>query len=309
MTPDAAVIAFDTTARSILPGALDTLGVSAARGSLSAALAAAIRVASTGPASADSIELVLVSPLVREELDSATARIRASWPGRIRVVRLRPAPWDTARPSVEARGSANDAVVAGLSLAGVLRSPASVRVVRHRLTSTDSAWARGAGHVLVHWPESDADAEWTRRDSIDAIGAAASAGGAIISRFPRLWMLRGTAVARWADGEPAAVEHSAGDGCVRDLGILVDEAGDLTLRAPFRAFVAPLLAPCGGVRDVAPIEPGLRASITGAGGLASAVGLRNRETSSSRWAPWLLALAALLLTVELRVRRSGHRVA
>ena len=92
------LIEFDSAAsRSASIGALDTTRRSPARGSLSAALAAATRAGVVESATADSVELVLVSPLVREEIDDATARIRGAWPGRIRVVQVRAAVAPTRR--------------------------------------------------------------------------------------------------------------------------------------------------------------------------------------------------------------------
>lgn len=59
-----------------------------ARGSLSAALVAALRATPSVRNGADSIELVLVSPLTVSEIDRATPTVRALWPGRARLVRV-----------------------------------------------------------------------------------------------------------------------------------------------------------------------------------------------------------------------------
>jgi hypothetical protein len=119
-----------------------------------------------------------------------------------------------------------------------------------------------------------------------------------------LWSLQGSAVARWADGESAAVEHAAGDGCIRDVGVLVDDASDVTLRAPFRRFASQLVGPCGGTRSARPLSEAGVAALIGNGGLASARALTDGKTASSRWTPWLLAFAALLLIAELAARRT-----
>jgi hypothetical protein len=302
---DDQLIVFDSSAAR--PGgasALDSLVTSDARGSLSAALAAAIRAASRVASQTDSIEVVLVSPLAEEEADDATPRIRATWPGRIRVVPVRSAlALDTLR-DVDVRAPANDAVAAGLSLIATSASSSSVRVIRERMTAADSAWARGRGHVLVHWPATDDGAEWLPRQPIDAIGGVTANGATVVARFPRLWSLQGFAIARWADGEPAAVERAVGEGCIRDVAVLIDEASDVTLRAPFRRFVTELLAPCGGVRATRPLSAEYVASLAGSGGLASARALGDGTTGSSRWTPWLLAVAALLLIAELAIRRT-----
>ncbi len=306
------LVVFDSAAeREAGFSPLDTTHVSPARGSLSAAIAAATRTGVVESASADSVELVLVSPLVREEIDDATARVRAAWPGRIRIVPIRAVPSDTSPLRLALGADRNDAVVAGLSLMAASNAGGSVRLIRGRVSASDSAWARARGHVLLHWPTSDSSAGWPQRATIDAIGAVSTQTATLVARFPRLWVMNGQAIAHWADGEPAAVEHATGDGCIRDVGIVVDEASDITLRASFREFARPLVAPCGGATDFMPLDSSIRARLAGAGPLAPAATLVDRTTESSRWSPWLLALAALLLTIELAIRRpaSGRQVA
>ncbi len=244
------VVAFDSAARVLAPSAFDTLTRTGARGSLSAALAAAVRIASTGKSVADSIELVVVSAFTDDEVDAATMRIRATWPGRIRLVAIA-APRAPATPSgVQTLAPSDDPVVAGLALAGALRSSGRVRLVRGRAAASDSAWARDSGGVVLHWPAGDIGAIWPPRATIDAIGGVVSPGGTVVGRFPRLWLLRvareDRVVARWSDGEPAAIEHALGAGCIRDVGVLIDPASDLTLGEPFRQFAAALIAPCDG---------------------------------------------------------------
>jgi hypothetical protein len=150
---------------------------------------------------------------------------------------------------------------------------------------------------------------WPARATIDAIGGVVSATGTMVSRFPRLWRLDGAAVARWADGEPAAVERAMGAGCIRDVGLLFDPSSDITLRASFRRFSAALVAPCGGARDVAPMDRTWINAFTGSGALASSESLRDRSAETSRWTPWLLAAVTLLLLAELLARRSERSVA
>jgi hypothetical protein len=305
-----ALVAFDSSAvRTTSLAALDTARPSRARGSLSAAIAAGTRAAVLASPEADSVELVIVSPFAREEMDDATLRLRAAWPGRIRIVPVRLAIADTTPLRVDVGSNDQDAVAAGLSLAGVSSVGASIRLVRGFATAADSSWARGRGHVLLHWPASDSGAHWPRRATIDAIGGVMSRGGTLVARFPRPWVLGGDAIAYWSDGEPAAVEHATGDGCIRDVGILVDDASDLTLRPSFRQFVRPLIAPCGGLADFTPMERRLEASLAGSGPLAAGLSLRDRSAESSHWSPWLFALAALVLTGELAMRRPAGRVA
>lgn len=300
------LIAFDSSASLARTTTLDSIFVTRARGSLSAAISSAIRAGVRAASTADSAELIIISPFTSDEADAATTKLRASWPGRIRVVRVAAAAAAEKQAKVDVRSDTDDAVAAGLSLLPPLDAP--VRVARGRLTLADSSWAQD-GNVLVHWPASDRDAEWPRRASIDAIGGVTSGGATLVGRFPRLWALEGNVVARWADGQPAAVERTLGRGCVRDVGLLIDESSDLTLRPAFRAVAYELLAPCEDRRVGASLDSAAMASIAGAGSLASSASLRDTTTEMSPWTPWLLVAAALALIAELSVRRASSRFA
>jgi hypothetical protein len=162
---------------------------------------------------------------------------------------------------------------------------------------------------VVHWPATPTSApSWPARARIDAIGGVVSASGTLVGRFPRLWMLGGFSIARWADGEPAAVELATGGGCTRDVAVLIDETSDLTLHRPFAGFARALLAPCGGMVDLAPVDGAMLSRLGGGSSLLPAALVRDRLTGESPWTPWLLAVAALLLIAELAVRRGPKRV-
>ena len=260
------LVAFDTDA-AVVPS-LDSLKSIDAKGSLSTGLAAAVRAGAALATRVDSAELVIVSPLTDAEIDRATLPIREIWPGRARVVRTTALLSGTgvprsARDDVVTNGTTDDPVVAGLSLMGITAPTGNIRLVRTRVPASDTAWARDSGHVLIHWPSADENAHWPKRATIDAIGGVASTGGTLVARFPRLWFVEGHAIARWADGEPAAVERAIGHGCIRDVAIVFDPASDVTLRSSFRDFVRPLLDPCGGSRVAAALDwqpsPELRA--------------------------------------------------
>ena len=298
------VVVFDTAARTIDVAAAESLSLSTARGSVSAALASAIQTAAALSARSDSVELIVVSPFGEDELDAATQPIRASWPGRIRIVPVRAGVVDSVDNAahIESSADANDPVIAGLSLASVPTARRVVRIARDEPTAQDSVWARESGHVLVHWPGADSAADWPRRASIDAIGGVTSTTGTLVGRFPRAWTLAGPAIARWADGEVAATEIRAGDGCIRDVGVLVDPASDITLRAPFRRFASALVAPCGGARSARQVDDLTLTRLAGTGRLAAASALR--ASAASALTPWLLIAGAALLLVELAARRA-----
>lgn len=301
--PDVA-IAFDSAARVLTPGAIDSLEKSGATGSLSAALAAASAAAGSLASRADSIDVTLVSPASIEEIDEATIGIRATWPGRVHLMRVRPETTSgVGPPGLELPRDAADPVIAGLSLLPRRDLAAPVRIVRARLSPGDSAWGQQAGHVLVHWPAADSAADWPKRAMVDAIGGVASVSGAFVARLPRPWSVTGRAIARWADGEPAAVERAFGSGCIRDIAVVVDPASDVTLHTPFQNFSRALIEPCAGSRAFAPVDSATLSKLAGTGPLAAARSFKIAADESSRFTPWLLALGALLLFAELGLRR------
>jgi hypothetical protein len=299
------VLAFDTSASVVSGARLDSLAASRAPGSLSTALTAAIGMAGRATARADSVELVIVSAFASEEMDDATRRIRESWPGRIRLVRVARATRSTDPIRVESLVPSDDPIVAAIALAGFHGAPGSIRLIRGQPSSNDSAWARSADHVLLHWPATRSDASWPARDRVDTVGAVTSTA-TVVARLPRVWNVdpsAGRPIARWIDGEPAAAERPLGDGCVRDVAILVDPASDLTLRPAFRSFLQGLLTPCGGARSSTPLPAGILDSLRGVGPLVPSSVLRDPHETTSSWTAWLLAVGALLLIVELAARR------
>src|SRR5206468_5534426 len=72
-------------------------------------------------------------------------------------------------------------------------------------------------------------------------------------------------VARWVDGEAAAVEQRSGSGCIRTVAVDVPERGDLVLEPSLARFVAVLAEPCGGGAASAPLSAARRATLAGAG--------------------------------------------
>jgi hypothetical protein len=300
-------------------GAVDVarLTTDSAPGSISAGLAAALQAAVSRANPADSLSLVIVSPFGRSEVDAATWRIRATWPGAIRVVPLRAAARDTSSPRVAVRADSNDAIRAAAALEGLLVSSArgqtaGVRVIREAATGADSAWARDTAHVLVEWPRADAARSSSPRAASDTTAAVVSGDAVVVALFRRPWRLAGgTVIARWVDGEPAAVEQPLGAGCLRAVGIAFDEHSDIALRAPFRRLLRALTGPCralpggGAAMSTAELD-----SLRGHGGsVVEARALRRGDTRRSPWTPWLLAAGALLLILEMAVRRPPRRSA
>ena len=255
-----AVVVFDSSAREIASPTADSVPASRpsnAPGSLSAALIVAGRAARRLANDHDSVVIVIISPVTRDELDAATPAIRRTWSGPVRVVRIGGTPSDTAPPGrPELRGAAGDPVAVTLSLVAPVAGGRSVRVVRDALTGADSAWAR-TGNTLVAWPV-EPPGHWQRRVRGDTAYAvtAASAGAepaTVVAPFARyVGPPVGRVVARLSDGEPAVTEAALGAGCVRSASVALPAAGDLALTPPFRRFAERMVAPCGSGRPLSP---------------------------------------------------------
>jgi hypothetical protein len=261
-----ALVVFDSSAR-VLPGSAADSVRSArfgqARGNLSAALIAAIRAGSGLRDRADSIELVVVSPFAAEELDAATDSIRGLWKGRARLV--------------------------------------SVRTI-----STDTS---SSGRALIQWPKRERPPFAVTRGKKDTIGGVLGGDVLVVSAFERQWSfprdsIRGAeVVARWIDGEPAAVETPSASGCVRSIAVPVSAVGDLVIRRDFVRFVAALNDDCALRRAMRAADPQIVSRLAGTGRLASRESFRPRGDIRSDLAPWLLGLAIAAAIAELFVRR------
>ena len=312
-----ALVAFDTAVRAV--ASLDSLFSSAASdapGSLSVGLIAAMRAASAMAHSADSVELVIASPITLKEVDSATLAIRAGWPGRIRLLRGPASEGAVVRAPVQVVASNDDPLRATVALGGGM-SDAEIRVVRGIAGAVDSVWAREAGHVLLLWPQARDDRGRAVRAAGDSIGAVVAGSRVVVASFARgAAPPGGRVVARWMDGSPAATEAAHGAGCIRSVEVALPDAGDLALRTDFGLFVQELLAPCGGRRTSSPAPDATLAALAGDGPLADSREIGGRRDTGFRLAGWLLAAALGLAFLEHLLRRTvrasadadeGHR--
>ena len=303
---DAVVIMFGDTLGAFTRAVVTEAGrmsVTNNPSTLSGALVAAHR-AIAGRDNAERAQLVIVSPVVREQVDSATQSLLALWPGKVRVARVRSATDIVAGdPGVLVRASGDDPIAALLGSTRAALASARVRVLRgpDAANSADTAWARDSGGVLVVWPADLAVGTLPRRASVGSAQGIAAGPHVVVGNFPRTYDPRpGHALVRWLDGESAATERPLGTGCIREVAIPVDAAGDIALRESFRGITNLLTSPCGGARDVtladlASLIPVDDARQPGAG--AATLG-------DGRLAAWLsIAALAILLTEQLLRRR------
>lgn len=295
-----ALVLFDTAARQMDPAALEREPhPTVRRAAFSPMYAAAQAAARTIARGADSLRFVVLSARPADAVDAATSALRATWPGRVEPVALI-AQADTARsPSPQLLPlDATDPLAPALRALPVARGAHRVRVQRGALDASDSVWLNESpGAVLIHWPRQARD-----RVSADAVTMFDAQGGTLVAPLSRMARSEGRVMARWRDGAPAITESQIGSSCIRSVGVGLPEAGDLTLRAPFRRFLESLVAACGGRRDVALADSQL-VTVADAGPLASAADFIGEANERSILTPWLLAAALLLLIAEQILRR------
>ncbi len=263
-----ALVEFDSSARVVAADSIASLQFSKARGNLSAALIAALRAASSLRDRADSLELVIVSPFAAEEFDAATDSIRRLWKGSARLVRTggRDTPVD------------------------------SSAVVKPTVTWVTSSRPPGA----------------VERATRDTVGAVLAGNALLVASFERHWKypadsLRGAEIiARWVDGEPAAIEQEAGKTCNRSFAVPVTTVGDLVIRDDYKRFVAAISGDCVAKTATIPASADKVARLAGSGGLAPREAFQPRSDVHSTLASWLLGLAIAAAIAELFVRRARH---
>ena len=315
------VVVFDSTAHATSPAFRDSLSAVRtrdARGNLSAGLIASLRVASDLRDKADSVELVIVSPLLGEERDAATDSIRKLWPGRARIIRIAagtdsfPNVGDT-RPELTIEADATDPLGVSVSLASRTQTPVAARIIRSAtMSSDDSTWITSGDRALVFWPIAERPRFAIARAPADVSGGVLTRGARVVSSFQRRWSfptdsLRGNrVVARWADGQPAVVEKKMGLGCLRSVAIPVPVAGDLVIRPEFVRIVEAIVGSCGDKLSPTPLAAPIVASLAGSGRLASGKAFTARKNIASPLAPWLFAIALAATVGELFARRIGR---
>lgn len=310
--PHDALIFFDSSARQVTTGVADSLSAlhpSTTRGNISGALIAAMRAASGLRDYADSIELVIVSPFASEELDASTRAVRQLWPGKARMVRMEQAPESPSRAGVlDVKVAADDPIRVSSARVHAV-SGVGALLVRDDTSAVDPSAVTGAGRALVTWPIASRPRAAVERAVRDTIGGVLADSALVVATFERRWRYPADSIkdveviARWIDGEPAAIEWPASTGCIRSVAVPVSPIGDLVIRDDFIRFVGALSSGCVARESVRPAGVEALNDLAGAGGLARREAFRPRTDVRSALAPWLLALALVAAIAELFVRR------
>jgi len=188
--------------------------------------------------------------------------------------------------------------------------PLQVTLALSRATeSGQRVTGSGQREALIEWPASTRPRFSIKRAVRDTVGGVLAGDVGVVSAFERQWSfpadsLRGAdVIARWVDGEPAAIEKPDGVGCVRSVAIPVSPVGDLVIRKDFVRLVASLSRPCAGRTALIAADPDAVTKLEGKGGLAPREAFQSLTDARSELATWLLALALAAAIAELFVRR------
>lgn len=147
------------------------------------------------------------------------------------------------------------------------------------------------------------------RNRIDTVGAVVADGNVVVAPFERRWRFvtdssqRARVIARWVDGQPAAIEYDSGGECTKSVLVPLDSAGDIILRPDFVAFRKSLATPCRRARSRSDSTLALILA-GGPQGLASTASLPNATGTGSRASRWLILAAIILAIVEMVLRRA-----
>ena len=165
--------------------------------------------------------------------------------------------------------------------------PAAIRIVR---VAPPSALAR---HAVVNWV--------SPVGAVDTIGAVATEGIVAVAPFTRSRAYRspaGAVIARWVDGEPAAVERPRGDSCERDIAIGMPES-----REANRLRSALTDRPCGGSVDAEAMPDSALRAFAGSGSYGATFGSSRGGSGDRTLASVLLVLACAMAIAEWVIRR------
>ena len=148
--------------------------------------------------------------------------------------------------------------------------PGKARIV----TAGAPATIDSAAKPSVVWPQSGRPPGAIARARPDTIGGVLSGYALLVASFERKWTypadsLRGAEIiARWIDGEPAAIERASDGTCTRSVSVPVTPVGDLIIRTDYKRFVRAISSDCTAHASLIPAAPEKVSALAGSGGLA-----------------------------------------
>lgn len=304
-----ALIVFDSAARVITGNSADSIRAiekTNRSGRLSGALISALHAGSSLRDKADSVELVVVSPLAADEFDAATDSIRSLWRGKATLVKIG-ASERAPIPASPIQMRATSADPLAVTVARVGQQDGAAKIVRDGINPGDIR--TDSRQALVDWPVSLRPARATAASKVDTIGAVVAGNSIVVSAFPRRWTFAADSIgdarviARWTDGEPAAIEWIQNKSCIRSVAVPVNPVGDFALQATFTRFAQSMAGPCSADQVSLSASPAQIASLTATGSLAPRDAFEPRDDVRSTLAPWLIGLGLVAAIAELFVRR------
>jgi hypothetical protein len=276
----ATVVLFDTTAREVTVGSRDSL---------------------------------LSLPLLADDASSASAASPVS-PGKLSVALIA-----ALRAGARLRESANSVeltIVSPFLAASVDRATPKLRELwpgHIELVKAEAAQPSATPpSVEVEWTDAAPSPFWVRRTQDETSSGVYSEAATLIAPFERKWRLAKApdattrVIARWLDGEPAAVEQNMNGVIKRSVGFSFPQQGDTVLRPEFVRFTESLKSSAGSSAALQPLDATALASLADAAPTSKAV-VTPGSTTISPWVVVLLEVGFALLIFELFIRRRTRR--
>jgi hypothetical protein len=292
LSADDAVIPFDSLAAVQTVAAVAP--VRTATASLSAALAALVRVRDSLAVGAKAVRVVVASPFAPASLDPATERVRALLRDSITLLPVTVAADSTVvRRAIAVRATGDDPIAATALLLGDSVAPPGTVIERGTALDAEDVAAAGRGATVVHWP--------ARETSGDPVLQALTVNGttwiAPMQRDTAAAPAGARAIGWWADGTPAVWRRDTGTGCLLTVQAALPGAGDHTLSLAAQAWLRAVVTVCERDRgEVHPAPSWFAAAPSGRTALVAT------QTLSSGMAPWFIIAALALAAVELALR-------
>jgi len=216
----------------------------------------------------------------------------------------------------ESANSVELTIVSPFLAASFDRATPSIRKLwpgRIELVKADSSQAPAApAKVEVEWQDSAHSALWVRRSHEDTASGVYSEAATLIAPLERKWQLAATperrtrVIARWLDGEPAAVEQNINGVLKRSMGFSLPQQGDTILRPEFMRFTEWLNSSSKDPSAPPLLDAETLATLAGAAPAPKGATMPS-STAMSPWVAILLAVGLSILIFELFIRHRARR--
>lgn len=240
--------------------------------------------------------------LIAYDRAAATARDSATRYARASDVRI---PFDTSLSAALVAARRAAARLREDSVELIIISPFAASELDAATTTLRAQWPAAIRAIRVVAPPPSSHRAIVRwiplQGPVDTIGAVVMDGRVAVAPFTRSRTYHapeGVVLARWVDGEPAAVERTRGDSCEREIAIGMPSTRDVE-----RLRAALTDRPCGTASLGATMSDSAVGAFAGAGAFGAMLGRSGDGRGDRTLMTALLVLAGALAIAEWVIRR------